>query len=66
MKSAEKFLATLSILLLSAATALQCSAASDLALPETGGIGTTIFLVGGGALMLFAVVFLIIKKTRGE
>ena len=35
-------------------------------LPETGGMGTTIFYVLGGALMLGAVILLITKKRMGQ
>ena len=35
-------------------------------LPETGGIGTTIFYVAGGALVLAAVVLLITKKRMAS
>lgn len=30
--------------------------------PGTGGIGTTLFMIGGGAMMLFAGVLLIVKR----
>ena len=33
-----------------------------LQLPSTGGIGTTLFYVGGGALILLAVIFLVTKR----
>ena len=33
-----------------------------LTLPSTGGIGTTLFYVGGGILVLLAVVMLVTKK----
>ena len=35
-------------------------------LPETGGIGTTIFYVAGGMLVLLAVVLLVTKRRMGE
>lgn len=35
-------------------------------LPETGGIGTTIFYVGGGLLIIGAVVFLIVKRKTSD
>ena len=35
-------------------------------LPETGGIGTTIFYVAGGVLVLLAVVLLVTKRRVGE
>ena len=34
-------------------------------LPETGGIGTTIFYIAGGILVLAAVVFLVTRKRMG-
>ena len=34
-------------------------------LPETGGIGTTIFYILGGLLVLTAVVLLVTKKRMG-
>ncbi len=44
---------------------IRCSAVgSDTVLPDTGGIGTTIFMVGGVTLMVIAVVFLIVKKYK--
>lgn len=36
------------------------------ALPTTGGVGTTIFYVLGGALVIGAVVLLIVKKRMGQ
>ncbi|MDE6540137.1 MAG: isopeptide-forming domain-containing fimbrial protein [Ruminococcus sp.] len=36
------------------------------ALPSTGGIGTTIFYLGGGAMVAVAGVFLITKKRMGK
>lgn len=36
------------------------------ALPGTGGIGTTIFYVGGGAMVAVAGIFLITKKRMGK
>lgn len=39
---------------------------SGTVLPSTGGIGTTIFYVVGGVLILTAAVFLITKKRMGE
>ena len=38
--------------------------ASGLAIPGTGGIGTTIFYVAGAALVLGAGILLILKKHR--
>ena len=35
-------------------------------MPETGGIGTTIFYVAGGVLVLLAVVLLVTKRRVGE
>ena len=35
-------------------------------LPETGGMGTTIFYILGGLLVLFAVVFLVAKKRMSN
>ncbi|MBP3651296.1 MAG: isopeptide-forming domain-containing fimbrial protein [Clostridia bacterium] len=35
-------------------------------LPETGGIGTTIFYIAGGVLVLLAVVLLVTKRRMGE
>ncbi|MDD6344637.1 MAG: LPXTG cell wall anchor domain-containing protein [Oscillospiraceae bacterium] len=35
-------------------------------LPSTGGIGTTLFYVGGGAMVAVAGVFLITKKRMGR
>ena len=35
-------------------------------LPGTGGIGTRIFYIGGGALILIAVAGLIIFKATGK
>ena len=35
-------------------------------LPETGGIGTTIFYIAGGILVLAAVVFLVTRKRMGS
>lgn len=35
-------------------------------LPETGGIGTTIFYVAGGVLVLLAIVLLVTKRRVGE
>ena len=35
-------------------------------LPSTGGIGTTIFYIVGGALVLFAVVLLVTKKRMKD
>ena len=35
-------------------------------LPSTGGIGTTIFYVSGGALVAIAGVFLIVKKRMSS
>ena len=37
-----------------------------LQLPSTGGIGTTIFYVGGGILVLLAVVFLVTKRRMSS
>ena len=39
---------------------------SGATLPETGGIGTTIFYVAGGVLVLLAVVLLVTKRRMGE
>lgn len=39
---------------------------SGATLPETGGIGTTIFYVAGGVLVLLAVVLLVTKRRVGE
>ena len=39
---------------------------SGATLPETGGIGTTIFYVAGGMLVLLAVVLLVTKRRMGE
>ena len=39
---------------------------SGTVLPSTGGIGTTIFYIVGGCLILVAAVFLITKKRMGE
>lgn len=36
------------------------------ALPSTGGIGTTLFYIGGGAMVAVAGVFLITKKRAGK
>lgn len=64
MKNSSKLLATVAVLLIFIMSALQCSAAGNVAMPDTGGIGTTIFIIGGAALMLIAVVFLIVSKYR--
>lgn len=38
--------------------------ATEQALPATGGIGTTVFVVAGIALMLAAVIFLVVRQTK--
>lgn len=35
-------------------------------LPSTGGMGTTLFYIGGGVLVVLAVALLVVKKRRGE
>ena len=40
--------------------------ASGLVMPSTGGIGTTIFYIVGGALILGAGVLLVVKKRVGH
>jgi len=35
-------------------------------LPETGGMGTTLFYIAGGVLVVAAVVLLITKKRMGR
>lgn len=35
-------------------------------LPSTGGMGTTLFYLGGGAMVAVAGVFLITKKRAGK
>ncbi len=40
--------------------------AADASLPATGGIGTTIFYVGGALLIVGAVIFLLIKRRNSD
>ena len=39
---------------------------SGSALPSTGGIGTTLFYIGGGCMVGLAGIFLITKKRMGK
>ena len=47
-------------------TRIEVENKSGAELPSTGGIGTTIFYVAGGVLVLLAVVLLVTKRRMGE
>lgn len=64
IKGIIAMLLTVVIMAMSATTAF--AAETGAILPDTGGIGTTIFYIVGGLLVIGAVVFLITKKRMSD
>ena len=64
IKGIIAMLLTVVIMAMSATTAF--AAETGAILPDTGGIGTTIFYIVGGLLVVGAVVFLITKKRMSD
>ena len=67
MKNIKRIITLLVTLALTAMSATTAFAAENGAvLPDTGGIGTTIFYIVGGLLVVGAVVVLITKKRMSD